>query len=204
VSDRYRHRRDYSEEYLEDYLDEYPEDYPREYRGARPRAGLALTVLGLLAVLTATMFVIRTGSPATVEESGTPRTVTATAGPDTPNPEAADVTVTVAPQAAMEIPVRVAAPAPQARVDLRRIVYTVAGNQRHDDRVTVVYADETGTLVTAENVTLPWTLALTPSVPVNYVTANSTGSQINCWITDAAGATVASSTDFRPSATCNR
>ena len=100
MSDRYRHRRDYSEEYLEDYLDEYPEDYPREYRGARPRAGLALTVLGLLAVLTATMFVIRTGSPATVEESGTPRTVTATAGPDTPPQAAADVTVTVAPAAA--------------------------------------------------------------------------------------------------------
>ena len=43
-----------------------------------------------------------------------------------------------------------------------------------------------------------------PSVPVNYVTANSAGSQLNCWITDAGGTTVARQTDYGPSTTCNR
>lgn len=68
----------------------------------------------------------------------------------------------------------------------------------------MVYADETGTLQTLHNVTLPWSLTVTPSLPVNYVTANSRGSQLNCWITDAAGATVVSQTDFGTSTTCNR
>ena len=67
-----------------------------------------------------------------------------------------------------------------------------------------VYADETGTLQTIADVTLPWTLTLTPAFPVSYVTASSRGSQLNCWITDAAGSTVVSQTDFSPSTTCNR
>jgi hypothetical protein len=53
-------------------------------------------------------------------------------------------------------------------------------------------------------VTLPWSLTLTPTLPVNYVTANSRGSQLNCWITDVAGATVAADTAFGISTTCNR
>ena len=93
---------------------------------------------------------------------------------------------------------------PTAAVDLRRIVYTIAGNQRPDDPVTVVYADQTGELHTDTNVTLPWTMTVTPDVPVNYVMANSHGSQLNCWITDASGATVASDTRFAISTTCNR
>ncbi len=98
--------------------------------------------------------------------------------------------MTVDPAAAVERPVRVTVPAPAAAapmIDLRQIVYTIAGNQRPDDPVTIVYADETGTLQTIANVTLPWTLTLIPDLPVNYVTANSRGSQLNCWITDASG-----------------
>jgi hypothetical protein len=47
-------------------------------------------------------------------------------------------------------------------------------------------------------------MTVTPYIPVNYVTANSVGSQLNCWITDASGATVASDTRYGISATCNR
>jgi hypothetical protein len=47
-------------------------------------------------------------------------------------------------------------------------------------------------------------MTMIPNLPVNYVTANSRGSQLNCWITDAAGATVVSQTDFGISTTCNR
>ena len=158
---------------------------------------MAMTVLGVLAVIAATMFVIKAGGAATTSEIDAPRTVVATVGPETPKAGLPDT---------IEIPVRVqthgvAVAQPQ---DLREVVYTIAGNQRPDDPVTVVYADETGTLQTLSNVTLPWTMTVIPSVPVNYVTANSAGSQLNCWITDAGGTTVARQTEYGPSTTCNR
>lgn len=156
-----------------------------------------MTILGVLAVIAATMFVIKAGGAATTSEAGTLRTVIATVGPETAKAGLPDT---------IEIPVRiqtngVAVAQPQ---DLREVVYTIAGNQRPDDPVTVVYADETGALQTLRNVTLPWTMTVIPSVPVNYVTANSAGSQLNCWITDAGGTTVARQTEYGPSTTCNR
>ena len=165
-----------------------------------------MTILGVLAVIAATMFVIKAGGAASTSEGGTLRTVVATAGPNTAAAAPGAVTVTVGPSDVAEIPVRiqtngVAVARPQ---DLREVVYTIAGNQRPDDPVTVVYADETGTLQTLRNVTLPWTMTVIPSVPVNYVTANSAGSQLNCWITDAGGTTVARQTEYGPSTTCNR
>ena len=155
-----------------------------------------MTVIGLLGIIAATMFVIKAGGAATTaDQDGPPptRTVTATVTPNTPN-------------ASDEIPVRVESvtPAGSARVDLRQIVYTIAGNQRPNDPITVVYADETGEMHTAQNVTLPWTMTVTPYGPVNYVTAKSVGSHLKCGITDASGATVASDTRYGISATCNR
>ena len=173
----------------------------------------ALTVTGTLAVAAATAFVIKTGVAATtVSEANStpaPRTVVATAGPRTTAPPATAVTVTL-PVSAAETPVSLAptaeTPPAQPIGDPREIVYTVAGNQRPEDTVTVVYADDTGTLRTIENVSLPWTMAVTPSpdAPVNYVTATSFGSQLNCWITDATGATVTSQVQNTITATCNR
>lgn len=154
------------------------------------------TVSGMLVAAVVTTFVVRAGGSATAGEAATssPRTVVATIVPSAP----------VTDQNA-EVPVRLeAGSAGRSQTDLRQVVYTVAGNQRPNDRVTIVYADETGTLQKAENVTLPWTMTVTPVVPVNYVTANSRGSQLNCWITDAGGSTVAAQTDFSPSTTCNR
>ncbi len=72
------------------------------------------------------------------------------------------------------------------------------------DLVTVVYTDETGALHTDENVALPWRLTVIPDVPVNSVTATSAGSQLNCWITDASGATVVAQTNNAIAATCTR
>ena len=163
---------------------------------------MALATLGLLAGGAATMVVITTGGSATTTGHSAPRTVVATAGPETPDPPA--VTVTVDPAAASETAVHLPGTASQPALDLRQVVYTVAGNQRPDDPVTVVYADETGTLQTLHDVTLPWTMTVTPELPVNYVTANSRGSQLNCWITDVSGATAVSDTEFSPSTTCNR
>ena len=162
---------------------------------------VVLTAAGVLATALATTYVIQTGTAATVESASTHRTVVATPGPATPHAAPQAVTMTVSP----EVPVRVKGMAAnQSPTDLRRVAYTVAGNQRPGDSVTVIYADETGSFQRAENVTLPWTLTLTPDIPVNYVYASSRGSQLNCWITDAGGSTVASQTDFSPSATCNR
>lgn len=177
----------------------------------------ALTVTGTLTVAAATAFVINTGvSATTVSEAGSTqatRTVVATAGLHGTNPPASAVTVTL-PPSAVETPVSVAptlpalpagTPAAQPIGDPREIVYTVAGNQRPEDAVTVVYADDTGTLRTLENVSLPWTMAVIPSpdAPVNYVTATSFGSQLNCWITDATGATMTSQVQNTITATCN-
>ena len=166
---------------------------------------VALTAAGVLATALATTYVITTGTAATVESNQPPRTVVATVGPGTPDaaphadPQA--VTVTVSP----EVPVRVQGMASaQTPTDLRTVAYTVAGNTRPGDSVTVVYADETGTLQRAENVRLPWTLTITADLPVNYLYASSRGSQLNCWITDAGGSTVAAQTNFSPNATCNR
>lgn len=183
----------------------------------RRRAGLpqwqrvALAAAGVLAAAAATTFVVRTGEAASVATDSAPptRTVVATSGPRTSTPAPAPVTVTI-PGMPAETPVTVAPSTPtavplaQPLVDPRQIVYTVAGNVRPDDPVTVVYADETGALRTVENVTLPWRLTVIPDVPVNYVTASSAGSQLNCWITDASGATVVAQTDNAVAATCNR
>lgn len=163
---------------------------------------MVLTGTGLLVTALAVTYVIKTGASAGVEDrAGTPRTVVATVAA---TPQAA--TVGVDPAAALERPVLVPAPAAaaQPQVDLREIVYTVAGNQRPDDPVTVIYADETGTLQTLTDVALPWTLTITPDLPVNYVYAKSRGSQLNCWITDASGSTVAARTDYGPTTSCNR
>lgn len=163
---------------------------PRQW----PRVMFTVSGVAIAAVIT--MVVVQTGGSATVTDgtASAPRTVIATVAP-------------AAPQAAAEIPVLVqsaAQPQAQPRTDLRQVVYTVAGNQRPDDPVTVVYTDETGTLQKTENVVLPWTLTITPSLPVSYVTASSRGSQLNCWITDAAGNTMVAQTEFSPSTTCNR
>ncbi|MBB3602572.1 hypothetical protein FHT40_002205 [Mycolicibacterium sp. BK556] len=175
---------------------------------------VALTTAGVLVAATATTYVVRTGDAAstTPEFGGTTptRTVVAIPGPRTSTPPLAPVTVTV-PGLPVETPVMLppttapaAAPMAQTTVDSALVVYTVAGNQRPDDPVTITYADETGALRTVENASLPWRLTVVPTVPVNYVTASSNGSQLNCWITDAGGATVAAQTDNMISATCNR
>ena len=168
----------------------------------RPRTtGLAAAALGLTAAAAATMFVIKVAGSAPDSDSS-PRTVVATFAPSTPQATAQAATVTAVPA---EVPVRIESKsASQPQLDLRQIVYTIDGNQRPDDPVTIVYADETGSLQTVQNVTLPWTMTLVPDLPVNYVTANSHGSQLNCWITDASGKTVVSQTDYGTSTTCNR
>jgi len=175
-----------------------------ERRARWPR--LTIPALGLATTAVAALCIVNAGLAATGgESSSVHRTVIATVSPQPLDPPLGPQPVN--PMDVVEVPVLVDAnplAAAQPRMDLRQITYTVAGNQRPNEPVTVVYADETGALRTVENATLPWTMTIIANLPVNYVTANSRGSQLNCWITDAGGATVVSQTDFSTSTTCNR
>ena len=166
---------------------------------------MTIPALGLATTAVAAMCVINAGLAATDGEGGSVhRTVVATVSPQPLEPP---LEQPVNPMDVVEVPVRMdASPmaAAQPRMDLRQITYTITGNQRPNEPVTVVYADETGSLRTVENATLPWTMTIIATLPVNYVTANSRGGQLNCWITDASGATVVSQNDFGISTTCNR
>jgi hypothetical protein len=180
-----------------------------------------MATMGILGVAAAMTFVIRQAGSAstTAEQNAQPpmRTVIATAGPRTSSPPATPVTVSV-PPAGSETLVSIAPPpipspdappdAAQAPPDdsMRQIIYTIAGNQRPNDPITIVYADETGALRTEENVVLPWSKVVLPSrdAPVTYITASSYGSQLNCWISDVNGVTLVSQVDNAITATCNR
>ena len=112
-------------------------------------------------------------------------------------------TPTAAPPSAIAEPTE-AAPPPAA--DPRTVTYTVTGNRQLIDLVTVIYTDQQGALQTDVNVALPWTkqVTLDPGVELSSVTATSVGGQLNCSITDGAGATLAAQTNNTMIATCTR
>jgi hypothetical protein len=117
---------------------------------------VVVTAAGVLAAAAATAAVVHTGDSATTtaDHPSANRTVTATRAPHRERP--ADRGHRHAPGADIETPVSLppttVAAVPQARttVDPRLVVYTVAGNQRPNDPVTVIYADEDGALHTRE------------------------------------------------------
>jgi len=163
---------------------------------------VTFTAMGLATTAVAAMGIINAGLGDTGGQNrSSHRTVVATVSPEPLEPQQ------FSPTEVVEVPVRIdASPmaAAQPKIDLRQITYTVDGHARPDGPVTVVYADETGALRTVENVTLPWSMTIVATLPVNYVTANGRGSLLNCWITDASGAAVVSQTDWGTSTTCNR
>lgn len=117
-------------------------------------------------------------------------------------------TVTPSPSAtaaAPEPPPAVAAPPPPAPSP-RTITYQVTGNRPLLDLVTVIYTDNQGALQTELNVALPWTktVVLDPGVELKSVTATSVTGQLNCAITDAAGATLAAQAANTMIATCTQ
>lgn len=123
-----------------------------------------------------------------------PETITSV----TPTP-----TATAAPPSAIAEPTE-AAPPPVA--DPRTITYTVTGNRQLFDLVTIIYTDQQGALQTDVNVALPWTkqVTLNPGVELSSVTATSVAGQLNCSITDSAGATLASQSSNTIIANCTR
>ena len=95
---------------------------------------------------------------------------------------------------------------PEAAPPPRTITYTVTGNRQLIDLVTVIYTDQQGALQTDVNVALPWskTVVLDPGVELSSVTATSVAGQLNCSITDAAGALLAAQNTNSMIATCTK
>lgn len=126
-----------------------------------------------------------------------PETVT-TVTPSAPAPS-----TTAAPAPAPAAPPAAAAPPPP---DPRAITYTVTGNRQLIDLVTIVYTDAQGALQTDINVALPWTktVVLNPGVQLKSVTATSVAGQLNCAITDAAGAVLVQQANNSMIATCTQ
>ncbi|MDV3126798.1 hypothetical protein M1247_17895 [Mycobacterium sp. 21AC1] len=147
---------------------------------------------------TAPQDAISTPAPRTVTPSGpslSPETVTTV----TPSPS---VTAAPTPAPAVAPPVEAAPPAP----DPRTVTYRVTGNRQLIDLVTVVYTDQQGALQTDINVALPWakTVVLNPGVELKSVTATSVAGQLNCSITDAAGAVLVQQANNSMITTCTQ
>jgi len=86
------------------------------------------------------------------------------------------------------------------------ITYRVTGTRQLIDLVTIIYTDGQGALQTDLNVALPWTksVVLDPGVTLGSVTATSLTGQLNCTISDAAGAVVAAQTNNTLIANCTK
>jgi hypothetical protein len=197
---------------LEDY-EEY-EDYEPIDRRWIWIAGVAGAIL-LVAVI-CTVVILGGGDSGSVSTTVAPPATTsqpATTAPpaattrSAPPPAAAltpETVTTVTPTASApptDAPTDAApAPAPTA------ITYRVTGTRQLLDLVTVIYTDAQGALQTDVNVALPWakTVVLDPGVTLSSVTATSVMGQLNCSITDAAGAAVAAQNNNTMIANCTK
>ena len=114
-----------------------------------------------------------------------------------------ETVTTVAPT-----PTAVATPTPQVAAPPApsTITYRVTGTRQLIDLVTIIYTDGQGALQTDLNVALPWTksVVLDPGVTLGSVTATSLTGQLNCTISDAAGAVVAAQTNNTLIANCTK
>jgi len=195
----------------DDYDDDY-DDYGEieEYYEPIDRRGIGLAgVAGaiLLVAVICTVVILGGGDSGSVSTTVAPPVTTSqpaattsaapvTTTPSAPPPVASlppETVTTVTPTASVPpstTPTQAApppAPAPNA------ITYRVTGNRNLLDLVTVIYTDSQGALQTDVNVALPWskTVVLDPGVTLSSVTATSLTGQLNCSITDAAGAAIA-------------
>lgn len=209
------------DEYDADYDDWDDYDEPdRRWRWVAIAAGIVLLVAVLITVM-----VVNSGDDtqtAATTDSAEPRTVIATAPPvqdvaptSAPAPAPTDslapetvTTVTPAPPAepapeqAAAPPAEEAAPPPAPAPGT--ITYQVTGSRQLFDLVSIIYTDEQGLPRTDVNVALPWTrtLVLNPGVTTMSVTATSVSGQLNCSITDAAGAVILAQTNNVMISTC--
>jgi hypothetical protein len=201
--------------------DEYA-DYDYHYDEARIDrrwmwvAGLAGVILFIAVITTGVILgggdsgsvsaTVASAAPTTVAPSTTSAPSPAATAPVVPSLTPETVT-TVSPTAEAAPP---AAPAeavpPPPAPSPRTVTYRVTGSRQLIDLVTVIYTDQQGALQTDVNVALPWakTVVLDPGVELKSVTATSVMGQLNCSITDAAGALIAAQNNNSMIATCTQ
>ena len=144
-----------------------------------------------------------TSQPAAATTSAPPAATTPSAPPPAASlPPETVTTVTPTASAPPSAAPTEAAPAPAPAT----VTYTVTGNRQLIDLVTVIYTDRQGALQSEFNVALPWskTVVLDPGVALSSVTATSVTGQLNCSITDAAGALIAAENTNSMIATCTK
>jgi Mycobacterium membrane protein len=214
--DRERHGEyDGLEAGLEDY-DEY-EDY-EDYEPIDRRwiwiAGVAGAIL-LVAVI-CTVVILGGGDSGSVSTTVAPPAMTsqpaATASPAATTPLAPPPAAALTPETVTTVTPTASAPPTDAPTDAApapapsTITYRVTGSRNLIDLVTVIYTDAQGALQTDVNVALPWakTVVLNPGVTLSSVTATSVMGQLNCSITDAAGAAIAVQNNNTMIANCTK
>jgi hypothetical protein len=139
---------------------------------------------------------IASAAPSTTAPATASATPSAAPTPSLPAETVTTVSPTAAAPTTQPTPTAAAPPAaaapPPAAASPRTITYRVTGNRSLIDLVTVIYTDQQGALQTDVNVALPWakTVTLDPGVELKSVTATSLTGQLNCSITDAAGALI--------------
>ena len=133
-----------------------------------------------------------TSAPATTPAAAPP--------PAAPLPPETVTTLTPSVSASPTAAPTEATPAPNT------VTYQVTGSRQLVDLVTVIYTDQQGALQTDINVALPWTktIVLDPGVALSSVTATSVTGQLNCAITNAAGATIAAQNSNTIITTCTK
>jgi hypothetical protein len=212
---------------------EYEYEYPADYHDELDRrwiwvAGVAGVILMVAVICTGVILgggdsgsVSATQASTSTAEATTAAPTTTSAPAPVPAPPVqqtqnlpAETVTTVTPTpspTAITIPPVTEAPAaaPAPAVDpaaARTITYTVTGNRQMLDLVTIIYTDQQGALQTDVNAALPWskTVTLDPGVQLSSVTATSIGAQLNCAITDAAGAPLVTQANNTIIATCTK
>jgi hypothetical protein len=201
------------EEY-EDYADieEYYEPIDRRWIWV---AGVAGAIL-LVAVI-CTVVILGGGDSGSISTTVAPPTTsqpaaTTSAPPAATKPSAPPPAASLPPETVTTVTPSASAPPSDAPTDAtpapapNTITYRVTGNRNLLDLVTVIYTDSQGALQTDVNVALPWskTVVLDPGVTLSSVTATSLTGQLNCSITDAAGAAIAVQNNNTMIANCTK
>jgi hypothetical protein len=199
-----------------DGLDDYEEyeDYEPIDRRWIWIAGVAGAIL-LVAVI-CTSVILGGGDSGSVSTTVAPPVTTsqpaAPASPAATTPSAPASAAPLTPETVTTVTPTASAPPADAPTDAapapapNTITYRVTGNRNLIDLVTVIYTDAQGALQTDVNVALPWvkTVVLDPGVTLSSVTATSVMGQLNCNITDAAGAAIAVQNNNTMIANCTK
>ena len=209
--DEYEGLEEYDDEYGD--IEEYYEPIDRRWVWV---AGVAGAIL-LVAVI-CTVVILGGGDSGSVSTTVAPPATTSQPAATTSAPAATtsvappratlppETVTTVSPTASAPPTDTPAEAAPPPAAAPNTITYRVTVNRNLLDLVTVIYTDSQGALQTDVNVALPWakTVVLDPGVTLSSVTATSVTGQLNCSITDAAGAAIAVQNNNTMIANCTK